>query len=253
MLDRLAKLREARRDRVSCLGPSIVPELLHAHSPSRRRYPTTRPYTSIRASPNSIGMSDKPKIPSWQRASAEEPAKSLPEPEQQPEAPKQPETSTSAIAEAPTPTEDDLEGSESISLLEQAKRFLDDDAIRDAPREKKVAFLESKGVSAEDIGTLLSEDINEEANAQLEVAGERAWSTVSVAYPCLVASPLHRKDGHLDTRLTDVPRRLQNQSNQHHRFHNLSHSRAKYHRSSLILNSWHRRRSHHRSSQLSAC
>jgi hypothetical protein len=138
-------------------------------------------------------MSDKPKIPSWQRASAEEPAKTLPQPEQQPEQPKQPETSTSPIAEAPTPTEDDLDNSESASLLEQAKRFLDDDAIRDAPREKKVAFLESKGVSAEDIGTLLSEDMNDEENAQLEVAGERAWSTVSVACPLFVASPLQGK------------------------------------------------------------
>jgi hypothetical protein len=198
-------------------------------------------------------MSDKPKIPSWQRASAEEPAKTLPETEQQPEQPKEPETSTSPIADAPTPTEDDLEGSESVSLLEQAKRFLDDDAIRDAPREKKVAFLESKGVSAEDIGTLLGEDMNEEANAQLEVAGERAWSTVRVECPPSVASPLPRKDRHLDTRLTDVSRRPQNQSNQHHRFHNLFHSRAKYHPSSPILNSWHKQKSHHRSSQLSAC
>jgi hypothetical protein len=177
---------------VSCLGPAIIPELLHA----QHRAAITQPHDPSRVSArpvNYIGMSDKPKIPSWQRASAEEPAESLPQPEQQPEQPKQPETSTSPIAEAPTPTEDDLDGSDSTSLLDQAKRFLDDAAIRDAPREKKVAFLESKGVSAEDIGTLLSEDINDEANAQLEVAGERAWSTVSVACPLSVASLLQGK------------------------------------------------------------
>jgi hypothetical protein len=126
-------------------------------------------------------MSDKPKIPSWQRVSAENPATPIPEPEHEPEQSEEPEQSASAVAEAPTPTESDLEEPESINLLEQAKRFLDDPTIRDAPRQKKVAFLDSKGVSAEDIGTLLGEETYEEEYAELEDAGERAWSNVSVA------------------------------------------------------------------------
>ncbi|KAG9786569.1 hypothetical protein ABEF93_005587 [Exophiala dermatitidis] len=42
-----------------------------------------------------------------------------------------------------------------LSLLEQARKFLDDDAIREAPRERKVAFLQKKGLSADHIDTLL--------------------------------------------------------------------------------------------------
>jgi hypothetical protein len=123
-------------------------------------------------------MSDKPGIPSWQRVSADSTVASPLESDQQPKTSSQPEHSTSAIAEAPTPTEDDFDDSESISLLEQAKRFLDDATIRDAPREKKVAFLESKGVSADDIGTLLGIESQEKNLVELEEAGERVWSTV---------------------------------------------------------------------------
>jgi hypothetical protein len=136
-------------------------------------------------------MADKPKIPSWQRIAAEDPVTTLPEPEQRAEQSEQLQQTTAAIAQAPTPTESDLDEPESVSLLEQAKRFLDDSTIRDAPREKKVAFLESKGVSAEDIGTLLGEEISKEGYVDLEEAGERAWSSVSI--DCPVASMLSRQ------------------------------------------------------------
>jgi hypothetical protein len=135
-------------------------------------------------------MSDEPKIPSWQRVSDDDPITPISEPEHQPEHPEQSQQNASAVAEAPTPTESDLEEPESVSLLEQAKRFLDDPTIRDAPRQKKVAFLDSKGVSAEDIGTLLGEETHGEGYAELEDAGERAWSTVSAPCPCPVASLL---------------------------------------------------------------
>jgi hypothetical protein len=124
-------------------------------------------------------MSDKPTIPSWQRVAADNTDASPPKPEQQAEADKQPERDISSIPEAPTPTEDDLEDLEGPSLLEQARRFLGDATIRDAPREKKVAFLESKGVSAEDIGTLLGTESQQKDYVELEEVGERAWSTVS--------------------------------------------------------------------------
>ncbi|KAI4657747.1 uncharacterized protein J4E78_006135 [Alternaria triticimaculans] len=121
-------------------------------------------------------MANKPAIPEWQRASADNAAASA-EPE---------EARAQHAVEAPTPTEDDVEKedkeeqpSESSELLDQASRFLEDDTIRDAPREKKVAFLQSKGVSPEDIETLLGQEPQESTNAELEAVGERAWSEVS--------------------------------------------------------------------------
>lgn len=41
--------------------------------------------------------------------------------------------------------------------LEVARRFLEDDAVKSAPREVKIDFLKSKGVVDEDIELLLSE------------------------------------------------------------------------------------------------
>ncbi len=41
------------------------------------------------------------------------------------------------------------------SLVEQASRFLQEDGIKDAPTERKVAFLESKGLTQEEIHKLV--------------------------------------------------------------------------------------------------
>ncbi|XP_014560255.1 hypothetical protein COCVIDRAFT_90048 [Bipolaris victoriae FI3] len=137
-------------------------------------------------------MSGKPGIPEWQRASSSSAASttstndttSSPKPEEEEEASAQQQPQQPPV-EAPTPTEDDVaqpeeeeqHSTESSSLLEQAARFLDDPTIRDAPREKKVAFLESKGVSAEDIGRLLGEEEPERRPIEVEDVGDRAWST----------------------------------------------------------------------------
>jgi hypothetical protein len=141
----------------------------------------------ILTSPKLHSMSDKPGIPSWQRTSTDSPVASSPESDQ-PLTNDTPEQSASPVAEAPTPTEDDVDEAESTVILEQAKRFLDDDAIRDAPREKKVAFLESKGVSAVDIGELLGAELHEEGSVELEEAGERVWSTVRARSSCSISS-----------------------------------------------------------------
>lgn len=77
------------------------------------------------------------------------------------------------------PTEEDLEEPQSTSLLEEASRFLEDPTIRDAPLEKKVAFLESKGVKADEIETLLGVAKQEHTIAELEEVAERAWPTAS--------------------------------------------------------------------------
>src|SRR5271163_618666 len=42
-------------------------------------------------------------------------------------------------------------------LTSQAKRFLEHESIRDAPREQKVEFLKKKGLQADDIQSLLYE------------------------------------------------------------------------------------------------
>lgn len=41
------------------------------------------------------------------------------------------------------------------NLIDQASRFLEDDSIRDAPTARKVSFLESKGLTSEEIENLL--------------------------------------------------------------------------------------------------
>lgn len=123
-------------------------------------------------------MANKPTIPSWQRASADGVSSTPNEPESPARPDEQSKESTVPAVEAPTPTESDLDVSDSQDLLEQASRFLDDASIRGAPREKKVAFLESKGVSVEDIETLLGAATQENAASELKDAGERAWPTV---------------------------------------------------------------------------
>lgn len=135
-------------------------------------------------------MSNKPKIPSWQLASAEKPVETPSEAEQQSEPTEPSEASTSTVADASTPTGSDVDEPETPSLLDQAKRFLDDTTIRDAPRQKKVAFLESKGVSAEDIETLLGAGLDDKPSVELEEVGERAWLTVSKTALILPASIL---------------------------------------------------------------
>lgn len=140
-------------------------------------------------------MSGKPAIPEWQRASASAPASAddttsshKPSKEETNTQQQQQEQHQQPPVEAPTPTEEDVaqaeaeeeHSSEMDSLLEQASRFLEDPAIRDEPREKKAAFLESKGVSAEDIERLLGEEAQERRPADVADVGERVWAIVSI-------------------------------------------------------------------------
>ncbi|KAL8937183.1 MAG: hypothetical protein Q9216_004557 [Gyalolechia sp. 2 TL-2023] len=87
-------------------------------------------------------MSDPPEdkktsIPQWQRQGD-------PEPEEDPDhSSTLPETSTPA-ASPPRAT-----------LLAQASKFLDEDEIKDAPEDRKIAFLETKGLTQEEISKLL--------------------------------------------------------------------------------------------------
>jgi hypothetical protein len=49
-------------------------------------------------------------------------------------------------------------------VLEQAKKFLEEDEVKDASTDKKVAFLESKGLQGDEIQSLLGVSRNEEAS-----------------------------------------------------------------------------------------
>lgn len=174
---------EAEGVRHLCLGPAILPSIFTLQRVVRCLLTPTSPDTVHlpHAPPN---MSTKPRIPSWQRTSPDTTTASPAESESQPIPGEPSERGSIPVAEAPTPTEDDIEEPENTGLLEQASRFLDDATIRDAPREKKVAFLESKGVDSHNIKALLGLETQVNDIADLEEAGERAWSTVRSSDSC---------------------------------------------------------------------
>lgn len=92
-------------------------------------------------------MSDsesKPKtgVPSWQREAAPEEEKKAEE-----------KVETKATKE-PSRSE----------LIESAKKFLEEDEVKDATTDKKIAFLESKGLENEEIEQLLGVARNVEAS-----------------------------------------------------------------------------------------
>ncbi|KAI9759997.1 MAG: hypothetical protein M4579_001934 [Chaenotheca gracillima] len=78
----------------------------------------------------------KPSIPQWQRQLVQEPSA------------KDSTSESSEGAEAPPTSRADL--------IAQASRFLEEDDIRNAPNERKVTFLESKGLTQEEIGGVLA-------------------------------------------------------------------------------------------------
>ncbi|KAF3008734.1 hypothetical protein E8E13_009872 [Curvularia kusanoi] len=121
------------------------------------------------------GAMSKPSIPAWQRTATTDPPSSSADEQPKPE--NAAEDSTKPVADEPVEAEATEKVSSDTELLEQASRFLEDANIRDAPRERKAVFLQAKGVSPEDIETLLGKAIPEDASPDLEAAGARAWST----------------------------------------------------------------------------
>ncbi|KAE9983638.1 hypothetical protein EG328_003054 [Venturia inaequalis] len=109
-------------------------------------------------------MPPKSSIPAWQRSDslpgAEDPTKPG-----ETAAPVQEETSAKAPEEHPIEIVDEEETlvAESKTLREQAAKFLQDPSIQDAGRERKIVFLESKGVKRDDIEALLGKDPEESA------------------------------------------------------------------------------------------
>jgi hypothetical protein len=70
-----------------------------------------------------------------------------------------------------TAKEEEKSAAESPSretIIEQAKKFLEEDEVRDASTDKKVAFLESKGLRNEEIQDLLNITMNPEASSEVD-------------------------------------------------------------------------------------
>ncbi|KAF2093252.1 hypothetical protein NA57DRAFT_48745 [Rhizodiscina lignyota] len=109
----------------------------------------------------------KASIPSWQRVHTPKPSDADQSPKE--ETPPPPES-----------TVEEKEGPESeVDLSEQATRFLEDPSIKDAPRERKVAFLESKGVGKDEIERSLPEQTQIQAPRQTEAEPKVVHSSSS--------------------------------------------------------------------------
>lgn len=90
--------------------------------------------------------SKSPSIPSWQ---------------QRPGA-----TQTDPSASSSSPSSDDAPAPTTRQeLVDQASKFLEDESIRDAPTDRKIAFLESKGLNSDEIQQLLGVSRNPEASS----------------------------------------------------------------------------------------
>ncbi|PKX99101.1 peroxisomal membrane protein PEX14 [Aspergillus novofumigatus IBT 16806] len=75
-----------------------------------------------------------PSIPQWQQPAAAS-------------------TNTDNSTSTPSPSSDETPRS---VLIEQARKFLQDDSLRDAPIDRKITFLESKGLRSQEIDSLLA-------------------------------------------------------------------------------------------------
>ncbi|KAK4860712.1 hypothetical protein LT330_004443 [Penicillium expansum] len=79
--------------------------------------------------------------------------------------------------ESPSPTSDDAPATTASTsrqaLLDQASKFLEDESIRDAPTERKVSFLESKGLSSDDIEQVLGISRNAETSSSSTAAEDK--------------------------------------------------------------------------------
>ncbi|CAI7573755.1 unnamed protein product [Penicillium manginii] len=106
----------------------------------------------------SDSSSKPPSIPSWQRQSGAAPAD---------------QSSSSSSSPSPSPSSDDAPApTNREDLLTQAAKFLEDESIRDSPTDRKVTFLESKGLNSDEIDQLLGITRNAEATSTTPTAAE---------------------------------------------------------------------------------
>ncbi|KAH6877305.1 peroxisomal membrane anchor protein conserved region-domain-containing protein [Thelonectria olida] len=112
---------------------------------------------------------DAPSVPSWQRAQPEEAAvESAAAPESSTEGT---ETDVEIDTQAESTTTEDVvvTPASEEDKLDVARKFLDDENVRDAPRDQKIAFLKSKDIADDDIQTLLGDEPTPSASEPREV------------------------------------------------------------------------------------
>ncbi|KAJ5835908.1 hypothetical protein N7447_001934 [Penicillium robsamsonii] len=89
--------------------------------------------------------------------------------------------------ESPSPTSDDAPATTPSTsrqaLLDQASKFLEDESIRDAPTDRKVSFLESKGLSSDDIEQVLGISRNAEASSSSTTAEDKTQEETPYTSP----------------------------------------------------------------------
>ncbi|CAG8899278.1 unnamed protein product [Penicillium egyptiacum] len=89
--------------------------------------------------------------------------------------------------ESPSPTSDDAPATTTSTsrqtLLDQASKFLEDESIHDAPIERKVSFLESKGLSSADIQQVLGISRNVEAGSSSTPAEDKTQEETASTSP----------------------------------------------------------------------
>lgn len=105
--------------------------------------------------------SSKLAIPEWQRKAASAP--SPPDHANAGDKPTEENTTTNDEQSDSDPASSS--DNDKSSLLEQAKTFLSDPEIRDATTSRKITFLESKGLTNDEINSLLGVSRNEDASS----------------------------------------------------------------------------------------
>ncbi|KAF5019616.1 hypothetical protein F66182_8362 [Fusarium sp. NRRL 66182] len=105
-------------------------------------------------------------IPSWQQAQSDETNSQNTDPVLTPST-----SSSTSEVDAPAATDETAQSEhaqdDGEDKLVVARRFLENDAVRDAPREQKIEFLKSKGIDETEINTLLGQ---EESSAETETS-----------------------------------------------------------------------------------
>ncbi|KAL5338830.1 peroxisomal membrane anchor protein conserved region-domain-containing protein [Aspergillus crustosus] len=97
----------------------------------------------------------------------------------------------SAPSPPPPIFEDKDSGTEAdrSTLIQQASEFLKDESIRDAPTDRKITFLESKGLTPSEIDSLLGISRNTEASSISVAEEDKTTSESSAEAPSQVSSP----------------------------------------------------------------
>src|SRR5580700_7036626 len=96
--------------------------------------------------------------------------------------------------------------SSDTGLLELAKRWLKDESIRDSPRERKVAFLEEKGLQGDDIQKLLDTQDMLEREPKMKTVHDSALPASTTKAPSLTSPGIPTpKSASSATSSRDVP------------------------------------------------